>query len=577
MRRHVVFLCVSIALLWSSVGLTNPVSLRDTLPPETLGYLRVPAPLGLLGSPKGSALDTALASEANQTALSALRGALDNRLSEIPDAQMQILLGWLLKLRAPLELALLNPSDGPMLAVWTQLAAEDTGDFFAQLETLLEAAPDVGLANADPDTGTATLMTPAGPAYLQLDLSSALLRLHAGPGATPPAPQAPAPQSLANDHPMLSFEQAIDASGEGLFLWLNGPAMMPLVEPQMDEETRGILGILGMNPLGQAALGYGVAGGRGRFSVMLDLPQAGMLGFIPRVQTQLELQSIGEPGLVLLLSLPLSEMLRQGEALLATQGGEDFTEYRAFRSDIEAAIGMSLEQALNSIGPELVAFSDTAGDYFAIRVNDRERLNALLQTLQEKTSARYQIHDYQGQPLHQLRFPGQITNRLEDWQPSQQFFWIDEGDYLFLSQLPQPLMDRLATTDARVSVDTWLRESQGQQPDEALLLISTRLEHIPRIAYYAYLQVLQVLSDLAGAEVDLLTFPSATELALPSSGGYGLQVDLGERLAVSFTFQNNPLEILTRPGGLGSIAVVGILAAVAIPAYVEYVEAAGGP
>ncbi|NIP72619.1 MAG: pilin [Gammaproteobacteria bacterium] len=88
--------------------------------------------------------------------------------------------------------------------------------------------------------------------------------------------------------------------------------------------------------------------------------------------------------------------------------------------------------------------------------------------------------------------------------------------------------------------------------------------------YYAYLQLLALLGDAAGQPVDLLALPTARQLDLPERGTYGLQVNVTDnRVAVELTFENNPLEF-TLGQNLSTVAVAGILAAIAIPAYQGY-------
>ena len=563
---------VLLSLLTTTLALgAEPGTLRQRLAPDALAYLRIPGPWGLLTESKGSALDPALASTANQAAAQLIRDALAARLGELPDPATSLAGRWLATLRSPLELALVSTPTGPNLLAQGRFGFSDTEAFREELERLLATLPEPQLNARWVADDTASIDTPGGAIHLHFDPADGSLRLRAGPGAEAAGLDAPA-GAPADEHPMASFEDAIDQSGQGLFLWLNGPALRPLLETQLDAEARAMLAQFGFNPPGQAALGYGVSGGHGKLSVLLDLPEAGLLNFVPRLETRLGLESVGEPGVVVLLSLPLPALLRQGEALLAAEGGEDFQDYQSFRRELETTLGMPLDQALASVGPEIVVFSDAVGEFVALRVNDRERLTTLLGTLAANTEVRYDTLDMQDHTLHRLVIPGE-EEPLHEWSPATYFYWIDDGDYLVLGQLPQSLRDRL-DAEARLELGPWLRDTQGQNPDNALLLISTRLERIPRRTYYAYLQILQMLADLSGAELDLLAFPSARQLDLPETGAYGLQLDLGQRLGLSFTFQNNPLEFLMQPG-LGSVAAVGVVAAVAIPAYMALSEDMG--
>ncbi|OAD22248.1 PilA-related fimbrial protein [Candidatus Thiomargarita nelsonii] len=108
-----------------------------------------------------------------------------------------------------------------------------------------------------------------------------------------------------------------------------------------------------------------------------------------------------------------------------------------------------------------------------------------------------------------------------------------------------------------------------------MLLVSTTISDTPRYLYYAYLGTLRMLADLAGTSVDLFALPTVMELNLPKNGTYGMQLDISESLlSLEFTFENNPLDFMLGSNGLVGAAVTGILAAVSIPAYNDYIKRA---
>jgi Tfp pilus assembly major pilin PilA len=88
--------------------------------------------------------------------------------------------------------------------------------------------------------------------------------------------------------------------------------------------------------------------------------------------------------------------------------------------------------------------------------------------------------------------------------------------------------------------------------------------------YYGYLEVLNMLADLVGIDIDISKLPSAQDLQLPPSGSYGIQWFASpERVGLEIVFENNPLEFLAAQD-MSSVMVIGILAAIAIPAYQDY-------
>jgi type IV pilus assembly protein PilA len=94
---------------------------------------------------------------------------------------------------------------------------------------------------------------------------------------------------------------------------------------------------------------------------------------------------------------------------------------------------------------------------------------------------------------------------------------------------------------------------------------------MPRRTYEAYLGILQNLADVTDAKFDVWSMPTADQLALPEKGAVGFSVNLGEPyLSLDLTYENHPGELLLGGGGVGAVAVAGVLAAIAIPAYQDY-------
>jgi hypothetical protein len=89
--------------------------------------------------------------------------------------------------------------------------------------------------------------------------------------------------------------------------------------------------------------------------------------------------------------------------------------------------------------------------------------------------------------------------------------------------------------------------------------------------YAAYLQFLQNLGDLAGQPLDLFTLPSAMEIKLPQRGSYGIKfTSSANRLALEATYESNPLEVFFLGGGVRTVIMAGMLAAIVVPHFLEY-------
>jgi type IV pilus assembly protein PilA len=61
------------------------------------------------------------------------------------------------------------------------------------------------------------------------------------------------------------------------------------------------------------------------------------------------------------------------------------------------------------------------------------------------------------------------------------------------------------------------------------------------------------------------------EVKLPQRGSYGVKfTSSANRLALEATYESNPLEVFFVGGGVRTVAMVGMLAAIAVPNFLEY-------
>ncbi len=94
-------------------------------------------------------------------------------------------------------------------------------------------------------------------------------------------------------------------------------------------------------------------------------------------------------------------------------------------------------------------------------------------------------------------------------------------------------------------IKDWLKNEQHQNSKSSLFLASTKINGSPSMIYHAYLQILNMMSDVSGGEIDLFNLPSAMDLNLPKQGTYGFQVDFSDSgFGVELTFENNPFDFM---------------------------------
>jgi hypothetical protein len=406
------------------------------------------------------------------------------------------------------------------------------------------------------------------------------------PNAAPdPLNQWVATREPVSEHPMYAAEQAIDVSGQGLFAWVDPAPLMRTLEQLGEAEQVAGLRAFGAGEARSLALGLGSSGGKQRLKLLLDMPQVGFRSFLPAVNTELPLRTAGEPELVFMLGLPDPEDLARVENnLLGMMPPEDIQAYQVGKDEFQANLGFSVEQLLGAFGDELLLVFDQAGYYLALRLRDPALYQQILDQLLERFAPPYEQRELLGHTYHHLTLPPlaaadpELSGGMYEGDPIGQrlaslprhLYWTREGEYLLLASVPQTLID-YRYIDERVPLGDWLRQTQGMDPNGALLLASARSEGTPRLIYELNLWTLEALGDLFGSPVDLFLLPSPRELGLPDSGSAGFQIASSpNQLAVELVYESNPLELLMAMGGFGTLTSAGIAAAIAIPAFEEY-------
>jgi len=588
--------------LWASclsagaAPLSEPVDLRANLPGNAAGYVRVPHPWGFFATPKGSVLDAALKSPEYQKQLSRLEAAFQQNL--LPQAES---LGGPLvtlvfdHLRSPVEIAVLFPEDPPVPMPNVLVSArmdfpsvEELGAFVKQLLTL---APDLRMVKEFGPEGRAVLVAGALPVYMDYRADTRVLSLMGGLTVNEEV-FAKTLESIApaQGHPMHALEDRLDASGQGLFAWVNLERIKPMLLGSAPPEQLESFQKWGLTEARALALGWGVRDGKGRIKILADVPKSGYLQSLPSVSNDFSLQACGAPSAVMALSLPAAELLQGAEAIARQEvAPEAFQMYEAVKAAFYQEAGFSVEEVSQALGPEWVIFLDGAGEFLGTRLRDKDRFYQILEKLRAKFDMPYEEREIEGVVYHHMAVPsyvpemeemeGEETETEEESEAGRfltelsekadsHLYWVEDGGYLIFGPVPQSLMDRRRCSD-RISLQKWLEEDQKQEPASSLLLFSTTLSKTPRRLYYAYLQILNTLADLCQGDVDLFALPSAMDLHLPAQGTYGLQVDFSESTwAFEWTFENNPLEVLLSPAA-GAVTAVGVVAAVAILAMIQ--------
>lgn len=79
------------------------------------------------------------------------------------------------------------------------------------------------------------------------------------------------------------------------------------------------------------------------------------------------------------------------------------------------------------------------------------------------------------------------------------------------------------------------------------------------------------IGNLAKSDVDLFNFPTARDLNLPQKGRFGMSLNSSpDFISLRISYEHSVLESISSSGGMFAVAMVGIVAAYAVPAYRDY-------
>ena len=591
--NYLFFLLLCLPVWLQANPLSEPASLRERLPQNTVAYLRVPSVWGFLSAPKQNALHNALNSKENVKAIAQVEEAFfHNFLGQFPllDNGMTTLL--LHHLRSPIEVAVILPQNQPPMFANTLLSAKldfESHDTFKQFfSTLVEEEEDLDILTELDESGYGALMLSQQlPISLRYDTETRTLSIMAGATTTLEGLKSTLTSLETNVHPMQALESQVDTSAQGFFLWLDAQNfLLPTVNMGASESDQQVLQAAGMTDIEAIALGCGTRDEKSRLQFVLQGPKTGYHALLPVINNQFQLTTAGIPRFVGTLSLPLTQILKLAEQVILTEVPEDEAKkYLRFKQEFQEKVGLSLEDALSALGSETILFADEMGEYLALRLDNKEVFEKLLKTLTEKLNLPYEQRQLGNLTIHHLVFSYKyfLENEFEEElspglaklvlsMNDSYFYWVEQGDYLIFATVPQALVDRESYLQ-KIVLKQWFQQQQKQNVTSALVSLSTSINHVPRYMYYAYLNGLNYLAHLTDANIDLFSLPSARQLNLPVQGTYGIQLNSSETMTgIEFTFENNPLEFLAATNGITTAAVVGIVAAIAIPAYSDYMK-----
>ena len=556
--------------------------LQPALPAGTLAYARVPHPVALTSLPKGNALDAALRSPAHLAELARIeRGLIDAVFGE-KGFDQPFLRGVLLHTRSPVELAVLGaPRPLALIAVTTDLENEQT--LVDWLERFADAGTPLALGAPLDADGQAPLVGLPAPAWLRFDAVSGRLLVAVGQVMNGEI-MAGIDARLTGDNARLdAMAGRLDDSGFGLLAWLNAEDALPMAQLMLPPEQYAKLSGAGLDDTRAVAFGMGVAGGSARIGVVADLGDRGDSP-LPAIENDLGATAVGAPGALLFAALPDGAQLDAIVSHFQQQGEPAETDWSTMKAEMRDTYGFDTDDVLDAIGPDVALIFDDVGDYVAVRLRDRRAFNALLDAVDELDRVTINRVRRGRVLLHHVTVDDALDAESDMGSESDlplpfvylaqrardHYYFTVDGDYAYVSDVPQPLIDR-AVAGGKVALGQWLSESQRVAFDHTVFGMTGNSAKLPRRLYYGYLGVMQILADVAGVDFDVLSLPTARELDLPAESPIALSVSLGEPyVSFEITSESSLVDSLLGGGAMQNVAIIGIVAAIAVPAYNDY-------
>jgi hypothetical protein len=561
--------------------LTESAWLYGSLPENTIAYARVPN-LWSGFSAKDDSFKYALGNEHHVAAMKQIqKGVYENIISQLEQPIKPLAEFYAKHTTGPLEIAFVSQGGQPVVYAGTSLDYEDDTSFSQAIDALVQGLPNANIMSQDDKTKGIVSFGPGAAVYYSYNTDNQRLTIISGMGASVTSLENAAASIKTNDkHEMLKLEADIDASHQGLFVWSSPKNAMPLLQMGMSPKQLRELKEFGIDQARGLALGYGVSDGKTRLKLLLDMPKVGINRFLPEVSNAINVKSVGTPKWAAVMSLPTSEQAERLVSSLQQVGADNIESWETINQQAQKELGVSITTLLDTFGPEVVFFNDQVGTFAAVSYNPND-IKALLTKAQENFDIEHKVYNKNGQEIHHLSvsFVEKSLNASKGApilgaelakNYRENYFWTIEGENIVFASVPQLLLERQKRT-AEVEVAEWLSSKQGYDANSALLGLTASVDGLSRNSYHYYIEFLMILADITQADIDLMALPTADELGFPEKGAVGLNLRSDKDvLGLEFTFENGGTDLLYGMGSTSSIAVIGILAAVAIPAYQEY-------
>lgn len=573
------------------VKVENVAWLREKLPAETLGYFRIPTIWNLFFGEKGDVLQPLQKLEAHKSQINAIRkGFVETYNQMIPQPAQLPLKTILTSMSTPLEIAIINASDGSMVpsgliaTTLNNYSIKELNDLFDLIAK--QSGSQFKVLQAFDDKGQGRFMAAMMPVFVSFDDKTGKLLILTGITASVKQLNTiAASQKHASElDDIFAFENSVDEAGKNIEAWLNIAAIYKQNQGMIPANEKPMIQKLGIDKVQYLWAGTAAKHGKSEFIVQLGMPDVGVRQFMPRVDSSLDVNTAGSPRSIWQLAFPSAEQIKQGFEFANSfnPNADELTQILKEKIDqINDYLGVSLEEVYNVYGQKLLIVTDDSGTWFATKILDQSAHKKILDKLSQAFKAKASVKQLAGVAINESIFStkelenvllgkglnsGSILDQLNFYQHS---YYQIEGDYLLQAFTPQVLADR-ANSNKKQSLKSWLAQQQ-QEWNHAILAHSQEIKDAPRDIYHTYLNLLAMIGNFANVDVDLFALPTAQQLHLPETGSYGFTLDSSSQaLTMKLSYEYVVIENMSFMDSYFTVAYLGIVMAYAIPAYRDY-------
>jgi len=594
-------LCFTVACGQNDTTKTNTIdykvehqaSLLNALPSNAVAYSRYPNLVSLITTPQADALYPALSSQAMQKQSASIIDGIDNNLlSHIQDPKHRELLSLFLKKQAaPLEMAVLSASSvTPELLLQTKINLSEMSELTDLLTQLVAVSQGQLQLDSEPDAqGNFKLATGPFSAYGYFDINSKDFVVYGGPTANKRTLTKYRASSHETRSDVKAFEAQFDTAGAGFAFWADTAKLWNQLSVMAPPEVKQQLDNFNLQNAKFVYIGTAAKDGHSSFRAHIEYKNSDdNLLFFPASQPSMDVKVAAPVNFVITLPVPnqthLAQLIKNDKQINAYPSLEEKISQAA--EYLKTEHQLDLNQLMSAFGSSATVVNDKAGTWLSLPIQDTSAFEALVKVTQEKLGAKLKKINVSGSEITHYTFPG-LTKLIMDSNEDEfkdntsaalmqllsaentHIYWVHEGSSLIVSSLPQTLIARERHKSTR-SITDWA-EAKGVNRDDSILSMTVNSEGLPKAAYHMYLSAIQSLSDIAGVEPNLTAMPLAEDLNLSEDGRIGIALNTGKN-ATSFVldYEQTPIDYLAGGNMMTSIAILGVLSAVALPAYQDY-------